>query len=949
MSKKNFIAIAMALIGGLLSSMTAPANAATEGEIDDAIQDGLAWLASQQRADGSFGQAGWDYYLANTATVVLAFQNEGHFAGGGSEYSDEVGKGLDYIFQFGHKIGINKQTYGYAGRNDDPDTNGNGQGIYFGQSAYMYETGIVMQALIASNTPNRVVSIGDLAGMTYREVMEDLVDFCAWAQIDGSNGRGGWRYNYYNNSPGYGDNSVSQWPTLGLVAAEQWGIYAPQFVKDEMQHWVTFIQDPVTGGSGYDVKSSYQNVAKTGGLLVEFYYLGDDRDTPRVKKAIDFINAHWNEGLSGWEGNLGHPYAMFGVFKGLELMNVTEIPNALANSETLAGDWWGHYCEFLVNDQIHVTADSGYWNGYDYAGQYLATPWYIVILQATIFPISVDVIVPGTACTDTGYDVSIEYSVERFTANGTLKVYRDDVLYDTITLTDFQGSDTVNYNIPNDDIGVYIWKAVLNVTGGGITMETEDSASGEAYENPQVSGIPSQYAPFSSFDLDDYQTCECTDVTWQALNVPDGWTVTIDADNVVTIVAPADDVAPAEITFEATFHWEPIDCVDSASATFYPNRPPVADAGKDYGAGEYYEVFEGRTVELDGSNSYDPDGDELISYEWDLDEDGTFETPSTDGFTTFSAAGYDAGANRIRMYVFLKVVDEHGAEDIAQARVQIYDQAPTAVFSAPSEPQLDCTAVQFTDQSTSEVDDIVSWAWDFGGLGSSTEQNPSFTFTDAGDHNVCLTVTDDDGSTDTACKTVTVLDVPPTALAKDITVQLDSFGKALISADDIDNGSSDTCGIASMTVAPSEFTCADLGDNTVTLEVTDANGNTGTATAVVTVEDTRAPSIEVNAPATITPPDAPISFTATATENCSAAVEITDYSCYGFTGSGKQHSKMQSCVVSVSGDTITITDSGGVGDNIVWTIVATDQSGNETTAEGRVTVENPGGSKRGKK
>ncbi|WP_446012047.1 PKD domain-containing protein [Candidatus Electrothrix sp.] len=270
----------------------------------------------------------------------------------------------------------------------------------------------------------------------------------------------------------------------------------------------------------------------------------------------------------------------------------------------------------------------------------------------------------------------------------------------------------------------------------------------------------------------------------------------------------------------------------------WANRPPVADAGKDYyGMGEYYEVLEGRTVELDGSNSYDPDGDELISYDWDLNEDGTFETPSSDGFTTFSAAGYDAGAKRIRMYVFLKVVDEHGAEDIAQARVQIYDQAPTAAFALPSEPQLDCTAVQFTDQSTSEVDDIVSWAWDFGGLGSSTEQNPSFTFTDAGDHNVCLTVTDDDGSTDTACKTVTILDVPPTALAKDITVQLDASGKALISATDIDNGSSDTCGIASMTVSPSSFTCADVGANTVTLTVTDNHGVDDKSAATITVVD----------------------------------------------------------------------------------------------------------------
>ncbi|MCI5222637.1 MAG: hypothetical protein D3924_08210, partial [Candidatus Electrothrix sp. AR4] len=461
----------------LLSTLTGTAVAATQAEIDDAIQDGLDWLATQQlrRADGSLGKEWRDYYLANTATSVLAWVNEGHFPGGGSVYSDEVEKGLDFIFQYGHKISINPQTVGYPGRNDDPDTNGNGQGVYFDStgSTYMYETGIVMQALVATSTPNRVVSTGELAGMTYREVMEDLVDFCAWAQIDGENGRGAWRYSYYNNATGYGDNSVAQWPALGLVAAEQWGIYAPQFVKDEMQHWVTFIQDPVTGGSGYDVQGNWINVAKTGGLLVEFYYLGDDKDTPRVQKAIDYINSRWNDGPSDvWLGNLGHPYAMFGVFKGLELLKITEIPDAQANTETPAGDWWGHYCEFLVNDQNHVTADSGYWDGYSYAGQYLATPWYIVILQATIFPVSVDVTVPGTACTDTGYNVSVRYSVERFLADGTLTVYRDDIEYDTITLIDFQGSDTVNYNIPSDDLGIYTWKAVLNVTGGGITMET---------------------------------------------------------------------------------------------------------------------------------------------------------------------------------------------------------------------------------------------------------------------------------------------------------------------------------------------------------------------------------------------------------------------------------------------------------------------------------------------
>lgn len=223
-----------------------------------------------------------------------------------------------------------------------------------------------------------------------------------------------------------------------------------------------------------------------------------------------------------------------------------------------------------------------------------------------------------------------------------------------------------------------------------------------------------------------------------------------------------------------------------------------------------------------------------------------------------------------------------------------------------------------------------------------------FSCSDVGVQNaVTLTVTDDGGLFDSCVSNVTVVDnTAPDVKTKDITVQLDSNGNASITADDIDSGSADNCGISSMTVSPSSFTCADVGANTVTLTVTDNNGNVGTATATVTVADTLAPTnVQANAQSTITPPDAPISFTATATDNCSATVEVTDYRCYGLTGNGKQHSKMQSCVVSVSGDTITITDSGGVGDNIVWTIVATDQSGNTTSAEGHVEVENPGKSR----
>ncbi|MCB9185345.1 MAG: T9SS type A sorting domain-containing protein [Flavobacteriales bacterium] len=69
-------------------------------------------------------------------------------------------------------------------------------------------------------------------------------------------------------------------------------------------------------------------------------------------------------------------------------------------------------------------------------------------------------------------------------------------------------------------------------------------------------------------------------------------------------------------------------------------------------------------------------------------------------------------------------------------------------------------AVDFTDASTASGT-IVSWAWDFDDASAtSTDQNPSYTFTAAGTYNVCLTVTDDAGCSSTYCEDVMVTDIP---------------------------------------------------------------------------------------------------------------------------------------------------------------------------------------------
>ncbi len=71
---------------------------------------------------------------------------------------------------------------------------------------------------------------------------------------------------------------------------------------------------------------------------------------------------------------------------------------------------------------------------------------------------------------------------------------------------------------------------------------------------------------------------------------------------------------------------------------------------------------------------------------------------------------------------------------------------------------------------------------------------------------VTLTVTDTKGLTDACTATVTVEDnVSPTALCQDISLDLDATGNVSIVAADIDNGSSDACGILSLDASQTDF------------------------------------------------------------------------------------------------------------------------------------------------
>jgi hypothetical protein len=370
--KKIKIILPLMLVATLLLGLRMPTgNAASQLDINIAIEKGLAWFASVQASDGSWG----GYTGASTAMAVLSFENapNNHFGWNLTDpYHTTVQKGLDWLFAHAVVQAIGVQAAG------DPDSNGNTIGIYLydGSGQVIYETPMMLMAIIASQAPTNVTTTGpaNVIGRSYHDIAVDIVDYLAWGQNEYVNGRGGWRY-----GPNYAgsDNSVSQWPVLGLMAAELWGITAPAFVKSELlNYWIPYADDLdgdyntnyYYGAFGYAAPEwgarGLQTIAETCAGIMELTYCGVPKTDPRIIAAQGFIVRDWSTtygGPSGWQVNLGNFYAMYAVMKACRLATPTPIAFIVNYTNYPTMEWYngtGEYADILVANQ----ASGGYWN-----------------------------------------------------------------------------------------------------------------------------------------------------------------------------------------------------------------------------------------------------------------------------------------------------------------------------------------------------------------------------------------------------------------------------------------------------------------------------------------------------------------------------------------------------------------------------------------------------------
>jgi PKD repeat protein len=96
----------------------------------------------------------------------------------------------------------------------------------------------------------------------------------------------------------------------------------------------------------------------------------------------------------------------------------------------------------------------------------------------------------------------------------------------------------------------------------------------------------------------------------------------------------------------------------------------------------------------------------------------------------------------------------------------VENKIPTAAFTST----IDNLTVNFANQSSDSDGSIVKTAWNFGDGKTSTASSPTHSYAQAGNYQVKLTVTDNDGAQKSLSKSVTVTNIPtpPTGSCSDV-------------------------------------------------------------------------------------------------------------------------------------------------------------------------------------
>ncbi len=341
-----------------------------------------------------------------TAANTQAFEVNGHLEGGSPDnpYTETVQRGMRQIFNELQAIAVpGTQTNGSGIFN--PDTNGNGYGALTPSTfESFYEMGQLMDAIIASGTPNAVTVTGATApgpgirSRQYKDVVQDMADYLSFCQSDSGFAGGSW---YYTCNQSTGDNSIGQWVAIGLIPAQRtWNLVVPAAVRTFQNNWLANSYDAVNRWFGYQGPTPlWGPYATTPSGLVQLALHGKGRGDGRWDGSETRMRDNFGNAGFASLAPKGYYYGLFSLVKSMLLHDsngdaVAE-PLTLLQSSTPGVaplDWYGAetpsaptngVAKTLVVDQNAL----GYWTGHNYTSEQYPyeTAWAIIMLNRTLF------------------------------------------------------------------------------------------------------------------------------------------------------------------------------------------------------------------------------------------------------------------------------------------------------------------------------------------------------------------------------------------------------------------------------------------------------------------------------------------------------------------------------------------------------------------------------------
>ncbi|WP_261364009.1 prenyltransferase/squalene oxidase repeat-containing protein [Stieleria tagensis] len=267
---ESFSRRVMRTSGGNASSAPGLGGPATE----EAIERGLAFLASVQNDDGSWSLQGHgDAVLlrsdtAATGLCLLAFQGAG-YTHTQHQYAQTVSKGLKFLID-------NQRTSGnlYRSENEISDRN-----------VMFYSHGIAALAMC------------EAYGMTQdRELRQSAQEALNYVMATQHRERGGWRYSPQVSS----DTSVTGWMMMALKSGELSGLDVSQASYDGIDHWLSLSSESEDRLDRYrynpfalDTPQQRHGRVPTPtmtavGMLMRMYN-GWRRDEPAMQSAAEYL------------------------------------------------------------------------------------------------------------------------------------------------------------------------------------------------------------------------------------------------------------------------------------------------------------------------------------------------------------------------------------------------------------------------------------------------------------------------------------------------------------------------------------------------------------------------------------------------------------------------------------------------------------------------------------